>query len=183
MKIAILGWGSLIWDIREFNNHINQWNESDLELPIEFSRISSSRKGALTLVIDPVNGVNVKVRYAIAKSNSLEENIQLLKKREGTILKNIGFVNLINDEFKSYNIDIAQKIKTWAKKNNFDGVVWTDLKSNYNKKAGKPFEVTEAFEYLKSLPLEVQKEAFNYINKAPKEIQTPLRDIIINSTF
>ena len=179
MKIAILGWGSLIWDIREFNHHISQWNESNLELPIEFSRISSSRKGALTLVIDPINGVNVKVRYAIAKLPSLEENIQLLQKREGTTLKNIGFVNLIKDEFKSYHPQIAQKIKDWAEKNNFDGVVWTDLKSNYDKKTGKIFEAKEAFEYLKSLPLEVQKDAFNYINNAPQEVQTPLRNIIL----
>ena len=178
MKIAILGWGSLIWDIREFNHHISQWYESDLELPIEFSRISSSRKGALTLVIDPVNGVDVKVRYAIAKSSSLEENIELLKKREGTTLKNIGFVNLINDEFKSYHPQIAQTIKNWAEKNNFDGVIWTDLKSNYEKKLGKKFEVDEAFAYLKTLPLEVQKEAFEYIQKAPKEVQTPLRKYI-----
>jgi len=178
MRIVILGWGSLIWDIREFNNHIGEWNKSDLELPIEFSRISSSRKGALTLVIDPINGVDVKVRYAIAKSPSLEENIELLKKREGTTLKNIGFVNLINNEFKSYHPQIAQKIKNWAEKNNFDGVVWTDLKSNYDKKTGKIFEAKEAFEYLKTLPLEVQKEAFEYIQKAPKEVQTPLRKYI-----
>jgi hypothetical protein len=178
MKIAILGWGSLIWDIREFNNHIENWNKSDLKLPIEFSRISSSRGGALTLVIDLENGIDVNVRYAIAKSSSLEENIELLRKREGTTLKNIGFVDLVNNTFKTYNEEIIPNIKNWAKENDIDAVIWTDLKSNYEQKLGKKFKVDESFEYLLSLPKEIQQGAFEYIKKAPKEVKTPLRKYI-----
>lgn len=52
-KIAILGWGSLIWDERpEFDSHHEEWTSGGPVLQLEFSRISESRKGALTLVID-----------------------------------------------------------------------------------------------------------------------------------
>ena len=49
MSIVILGWGSLIWD-REKGKEFDRKRESrwevvrDLKLPIEFSRISKSRK-------------------------------------------------------------------------------------------------------------------------------------------
>jgi hypothetical protein len=43
MKIAIVGWGSLIWDPRDL--HL-----ATAILPIEFSRISDN--GRLTLVVD-----------------------------------------------------------------------------------------------------------------------------------
>jgi hypothetical protein len=56
-KIAILGWGSLIWDKREeFERLHGPWQSDGPSLKIEFSRISSTRGGALTLVIDPHHG-------------------------------------------------------------------------------------------------------------------------------
>jgi len=60
MKIAILGWGSLLWEpSAEFEKWIElPWKNDGPKLKIEFSRISGSRKGALTLVIDEVNGTS-----------------------------------------------------------------------------------------------------------------------------
>ena len=51
MKIAILGWGSLIWnpDKLDFDKDFG-WDPDGPKLPIEFSRISSN--GRLTLIID-----------------------------------------------------------------------------------------------------------------------------------
>lgn len=64
-KIAIPGWGSLIWDKRpEFDKHHEQWLQDGPVLKLEFSRISESRKDALTLVIDGVNGSECKTSYA-----------------------------------------------------------------------------------------------------------------------
>jgi len=45
MKIAILGWGSLIWDARllSINTTLfdNGWSSDGPDLPIEFSRVST----------------------------------------------------------------------------------------------------------------------------------------------
>ena len=49
MKIAILGWGSLIWNQNGLPVK-GQWKKNGPVLPIEFSRVS--RDGRLTLVID-----------------------------------------------------------------------------------------------------------------------------------
>ena len=97
MKIAILGWGSLIWDKEsEKGKEFDCWYESkweqakDLKLPLEFSRISTSRKKALTLVIDNENGTKCCVYYALSKLKRLEDTICNLQRREGTGYEDIG---------------------------------------------------------------------------------------------
>ena len=49
MKIACIGWGSLIWDPRELKIG-NDWNDDGPMLPVEFTRISSDKR--VTLIID-----------------------------------------------------------------------------------------------------------------------------------
>ncbi len=51
MKIAILGWGSLLWQPKDlqFDKGIG-WSENGPMLPVEFARIS--KDGRLTLVIE-----------------------------------------------------------------------------------------------------------------------------------
>ena len=52
MKIAILGWGSLLWEGgQEFERWHDAWHNDGPSLKLEFSRVSESRLGALTLVI------------------------------------------------------------------------------------------------------------------------------------
>ena len=57
MKIAILGWGSLLWDNQpEFDRWHESWQYDGPRLKLEFSRVSKSRLRALTLVIDEIYG-------------------------------------------------------------------------------------------------------------------------------
>ena len=63
MKIAVLGWGSLIWNKGKLRLTTN-WTDGGPVLPIEFSRISDD--GRLTLVIDERHGVDVPTRYAFS---------------------------------------------------------------------------------------------------------------------
>jgi hypothetical protein len=52
-QIAMLGWGSLLWEGgADFDRWRNEWRFDGPTLSLEFSRISSSRLGALTLVVD-----------------------------------------------------------------------------------------------------------------------------------
>ena len=64
MKIAILGWGSLLWQPKDlqFDKEIG-WSANGPFLPIEFARIS--KDGRLTLVITE-NGTDVKTYFAIS---------------------------------------------------------------------------------------------------------------------
>ena len=61
MKIAILGWGSLIWNPRILKV-AGDWTLDGPTLPIEFSRISDNDR--LTLVIDEMDGTELVTRYA-----------------------------------------------------------------------------------------------------------------------
>lgn len=72
MRIAILGWGSLIWNPNGLPIR-GDWQRGGPVLPIEFSRISSDER--LTLVIDEQNGINVTTRYALsARTNGSRQH-------------------------------------------------------------------------------------------------------------
>jgi hypothetical protein len=49
MKIAILGWGSLVWDPRELNV-ADEFNVVGPTLPIEFCRISGNQRPPRLLI-------------------------------------------------------------------------------------------------------------------------------------
>ena len=93
MKIAILGWGSLIWDKGELPVK-GEWRQGGPSLPIEFSRVSSDCR--LTLVIDHKNGEPVTTWFAQSNRNDLDDAICDLREREGTICKRIGYLDLIS---------------------------------------------------------------------------------------
>ena len=89
--IAILGWGSLIWDNNpEFDRQHGEWQPSGSRLSLEFSRISSTRKNALTLVLDYRNGWPCTVAYALSRGLSVKDAIADLRCREDTTMNNIG---------------------------------------------------------------------------------------------
>lgn len=50
LRIAILGWGSLLWEGgQEFDTWHGPWQYDGPTLKLEFSRVSKKRLGALTL--------------------------------------------------------------------------------------------------------------------------------------
>ena len=167
MNIAILGWGSLIWDRRELSV-MGEWQKDGPVLPIEFSRISND--GRLTLVIDEENGVPVQTRYAQSGSGSLSQAIENLRKREGSLKNMIGVVSqIINNSRDGYEI-----IKAWAEDRNWDAVIWTGLPSNFAHKTQVSFTESNGLNYLKKLEGIKKTKAKEYIEQAPEEIDTPL---------
>ncbi len=57
-RIAILGWGSLLWDLDDLAAKVDgPWlRRAGPRLPMEFSRISPKRKMGLVLCLDPADG-------------------------------------------------------------------------------------------------------------------------------
>jgi hypothetical protein len=110
MKIAILAWGSLYWDLGNLNV-IDKWNNDGVILPIEFSRISDNGKGRLTLVIDEINGSQIKTYWNISSFNNLDKSIKNLREREGTNNKNIGYVNLSeNSSYSKFSDSLTNEL-------------------------------------------------------------------------
>lgn len=174
MKAAILGWGSLIWDERpEFDQWHDGWLPDGPNLNLEFSRISVSRGGALTLVIDDKFGTGCTVAYALSKRSNPDDVICDLRSREGTTSNKIGFY--FSDNSRVFKPSVPHNIKAWAEEEKLDLVVWTALSSNFESERKRPFSIPEAQIYLKSLTREQKVKAAEYIWRAPDFVQTPLR--------
>lgn len=173
MDIAILGWGSLLWDPRwEFDTQHEEWKYDGPKLKLEFSRISSSRDGALTLVIDELNGVDCQVAWCKSKRSALEDAIADLRCREGTTIKNIHV------DLRSKG-PAASAISIWARSKRIDCVIWTGLTSNFDKKSGiGGFSVQAATTYLQGLSVQGKARAAEYVWRAPAFIETPLRQAL-----
>lgn len=171
MKIAILGWGSLIWQPKELNyNKEFGWKNDGPYLPIEFARISNN--GRLTLVITQ-NGTEVQTLYTLSNYKTIEEAILDLAVREGTGRKSIGSYDRAKEEFSDVNFPFKDNITEWIDQTDFDAVIWTNLKENWEEKT------KDRIEYLKSLKGATRALAEEYIRKTPEQIRTNLRKEIV----
>ena len=176
MRIAILGWGSLIWDARllSINTTLfdNGWSSDGPDLPIEFSRVSTDKR--LTLVIDPLVP-NVRVLYAISLFDNIEQAIENLAKREGSNTSRIGYL-IKNGESFPTDFKYNHNLLTWLEtKIDIDAVIWTNLESNFQIKTRKNYSVENALEYIQLLNNESKKIAVEYIMNAPSQINTKFR--------
>ena len=161
----------------DFDAWHEPWQYDGPVLTIEFSRVSTSRRGALTLVIDSQNGAPTRVAYSISRRHAIELVIEDLQSREETIARNIG---TLSRHYAAQHRDqaTAKMIEAWAADRELDNVIWTDLPSNFVEVVGQDFTVERAVAYLEKLDGRARKMAFEYIRKAPNFIQTPLRQAL-----
>lgn len=177
MKIAILAWGSLIWDPRELTIS-GSFQPGGPSVPLEFSRVS--RNGRLTLVIDENHGSMCPTQYALSKRTNLEQAIENLRVREGALLRGIGWVRAVDGEAAPSAIErharTTKRILDWTKEAGCEAAVWTALASNFVEKTDyRAYTVEDAIAYLRSLTAEKRALAEEYIRKAPPEVKTPFR--------
>lgn len=182
IKVAILGWGSLLWDPSpDFDERLEAWQTDGPILPLEFSRVSETRGKALTLVVDEKNGSQCQVAYAMTKRKSPEDAVADLRCREGTVLAKIGcFFSDGSRKAQSHSEQTLAAISVWAKAKSLDVVVWTDLSSNFPRKSikKKEFTVPNAIEHLQSLGASGKARAAEYVWRAPDFVTTPLRSAL-----
>jgi len=174
-KIAILGWGSLLWDTRPsflpFLSQCGPWFWDGPSLPLEFSRILKSRGGALTLVVDPENGTETIVSYCVSARTRPPDAIEDLRVREGPTRKE--WIGSFRPPFEQSRYFPA--IHTWASSHGFDDVVWTDLPPDF---LGKPFSAKAAVAYVEGLDANGATMAREYLKQAPDFVRTPVRQAL-----
>jgi hypothetical protein len=131
-RFAILDWGSLLWDDShpKFNAQIHAWQYDGPVLPVEFSRISASRDGALTLVIDTEHGSPVTSAWCLSRRTDFESVIEDFRVREGTSRRKIGYVR--GNDRHGRDPEVLEVVQAWADARKLDGVVWIDLESNFH---------------------------------------------------
>ena len=166
-RIALLGWGSLIWNPRNLKV-IGPWHDDGPMLPIEFARQSSGQR--VTLVI--AAGLPLQRTLWIKSAfNVLLDAANNLKEREGTSDKWIAFWP---GNAKGY-VGIDDVMSRWCGTHGLDGVVWTALPPKWGNEEGVIPTPEQLVGYLTGLSKEEKERAMEYIVNAPKQIDTPLR--------
>lgn len=169
LKIACLGWGSLVWDPRELPI-CREWFKDGPFVPVEFTRQSSDCR--MTLVIDQ-SARPVRVLWALMLPTDLQSAKKALKDREGITATN--WQSLI-DSWKRG--DKAPKnipdLPQWAKDRGLDAAVWTALKPKFGNKERSP-SIDEVIIHLRELLGTERDHAKEYIERAPRQIDTCYR--------
>ena len=183
-RIAILGWGSLIWDLEILTPHTTgSWlMEHGPRLPMEFSRISPKRKLGLVVCLDPVAGVECTTNVIQSTKSDISHTIDDLAARERAPLGLIGAVHC-NRLRKGRMPDVCSAVADWCEANSWDGAVWTDLEPNFFEYTKRDFTIDAGLTYLRALPSENLVEAHNYIESAPHQTRTPLRAALAQDTW
>ncbi len=168
-KIAYLGWGSLLWSSK--NLKVPEWHRTELKLPLEFSRASDGGFGRLTLVIDPKNGTENRVWIGETTHKNIDSAIKAIREREGS--KNphaIAFINLKSKKTRTSHTPehIVKRIHEYAKKHNFDAIIWTDLSSNWEELKYCKFTNENVINYFRFLPMDIQLKILTYIYQASR---------------
>lgn len=173
MKIACLGWGSLIWKPENLLIR-REWFQDGHILPIEFTR--QSKDGRLTLVITP-NASQVRTLWAIMATTNLNDAKISLQIREGIGEKRLEMsIGSISKEVQNENENPTnQLIRTWMGHMSLDAVIWTNLSPKFNNEDGRIPTKQEAITYLEGLDINKRDHAEQYIRTAPRQIDTDFR--------
>ena len=175
-RIAILGWGSLLWDLDDLAPRVEPpWAlRAGPRLPMEFSRISPKRKLGLVLCLDPADGVPCPTHAIRSRRGDVASAVADLAARERATSGRIGHVSL-DGAGRSRLPAVVDAVAGWCAAEGWDGAVWTDLEPNFAETTGTTFSVAAGIGYLKSLAGDSLAEAHRYIRQAPFATRTPLR--------
>ncbi|KTT50982.1 hypothetical protein SB11R_05205 [Pseudomonas oryzihabitans] len=168
MKIACLGWGSLIWKPAELPV-ASDWFADGPWLPIEFAREGDSGELA-TVLCDGV--AEVQVLWALLSVDDLDAAREALREREGVPSEQ---PECIGSWPAGPDTAFQGVIGDWARKQQLDAVVWTALpprSRGLNQRMPTP---EAALTYLRTLDPERQAHARDYIRRTPVAIDTAYR--------
>jgi hypothetical protein len=173
MKIAVVGWGSLIWNRGELKTSA-RWRQDGPLLPVEFARISGEERLTLVLLED---SRPQQTYWTISSFEEFDAARRNLKAREGTpdIKRIHGLID--SQTIGAPAAQVVEIMRKWlVEKPDLDAVVWTGLESNWQKKRGVPFSSEDAVAFLRDL--DNHHRAKEYITKAPAQIRTVVRQIV-----
>ena len=183
MAIAILGWGSLLWDLEILEpNTDGDWRMgAGPRLPMEFCRISPKRKMGLVVCLDAGHGVPCATHAIASRRGLVEEAQRDLAARERAPLGMIGTATAGGEG--QGRPEIRQIVSAWCVAHGWDAAVWTDLRGNFAEHRGEEFTLERGHAYLQTLQGPNLDEAVRYIALAPRETDTPLRRRLSDCTW
>lgn len=173
MKIACLGWGSLIWKSGALPVG-SQWHHDGPAVPIEFVRIADG--GELSTAIC-LNATPVPVFWAWLNTASLESACRALRLREAIPEGRVDGVGMMTVTETSVG-----PLAEWAQAKGIEGLIWTDLPARMAGVEGQIPTLEEARHYLQTLTGETREHAFHYLEQVPAQIDTAYRRALADLT-
>ena len=172
MRIACLGWGSLVWDPGGLPVR-REWFADGPLLPIEFAR--HSRDGRVTLVLLDQAPV-VRSLWTLMSITELQVAKEALANREGMTgadkTKNIGYWSA---DQKSSGLAV-EEIADWASRIECEAVIWTALPATFGDEFS-PVLVGKVIDHLRPLSHEKRRNAERYVKRTPRQLDTEVRRI------
>lgn len=175
MKIAFVGWGSLIRNSRGLRI-TGEWQKDGPLLPVEYARISNNK--SLTLVLYS-KAPEVQTLWAYTKFEKLRDAIQALKKRERTTEDNIGFFSRKDTSSRCNAVpSVLPRIMDWTEKKQLDATVWTDLPSNFEEVVRADLTEENVLNYIIDQKNEENQQTEKYVLNTPEQIDTKIRRLL-----
>lgn len=169
MKIACLGWGSLIWKPGALPTD-GLWRQDGPHLPIEFSRVGDGGELATAICI---NAPLSQVFWTLLEVASVAEACEALRGREQIPSeRDDGIGSLISSASGS------GPLAEWAESRGLSAVIWTALPPRFANTENRIPSVQDVIGYLTGLTGETWDHARNYIEQMPVQISTPYRQAI-----
>ena len=175
MKIACIGWGSLVWRPESLLIH-RQWFNDGPFLPVEYCR--KSNDGRLTLVLCKKTKP-IRTLWALMATDDLVKAKKSLQIREGIIDKYADtYISSISMDEKTKD-ENKLEIQQWMKSLNIDVSIWTSLPPKFKKTNGQQHTdqptLENAITYLKEQDINVFELAKEYVIRTPKQVDTEFR--------
>ena len=172
MRIATIGWGSLIWCPGSLRVQ-SRWRSYEPELPIEFARISARERVTLVVLshVEPQ-----RTFWPVSESFDLDDAIQNLRHREGCGLRHVHWLTH-DTEAEGIDPAIATLVRGWLRTHDAsDAAIWTGLPSNWCEKRKQDLSPAGVVAYLQELIGKGQaKAAEEYVRNTPASIRTRVR--------
>ncbi len=151
---------------------------SDIVFVTGVVRLSSSRDGALTLVlVEAPLGAECTVSYALIDRAKLDDAVCDVRCREGCNLADVGYCRIDIDEARGRDPGVVTAIRAWGAKKKLDAVIWTDLPANFADKSDPraAYSIPAALAHLQKRTPKGKSFAAEYVWRAPDFVNTPLR--------
>lgn len=174
MRIAIIGWGYLIWDPRALDL-ASEWHPDGPLLPLEFARFADPPRLLPVLVegapLQPTLWVQSGKRSVLAAAADLAV-------REGVGTQDIGHWSRPDGMRPSHGCEAV--IRQWVESRGLDGAVWRAVEPNLpDRTPGFPSEQLR-IEFLRGLIASGQEQdARDYFEHMPAQINTPFQALVL----
>ncbi len=180
-RIAVLGWGSLIWKPDGLAVQ-SKWHTDGPCLPVEFARKSKGMR--VTLVLVPRYQHLSRSYWAFSAFGTVDAAAENLRERERTRLKRIHVADAKTwwtaGEGSGPRDEFGSAVSAWvAGRDDVDVAIWTGLKPEvFNPDSRRVPLEDQVVAFLRSLGPDYEPEAKRYIQMAPASIDTPVRKAI-----